>query len=40
MTNTFNWVEVRTRDLEKAKGFYEALSSWKITGEENNDYAY
>lgn len=40
MTNRFNWVEIRVRDLEKAKAFYEGLFSWKINGDENKDYAY
>mgnify|MGYP002395903328 CR=1 FL=1 len=40
LTNRFNWVEIRVRDLEKAKRFYESLFSWKITGDENKDYAY
>ncbi len=40
MANNFNWVEIRTRDLEKAKTFYEALFGWKISGEENKDFSY
>jgi len=38
--NIFHWVEIRTRDLEKAKEFYESLFDWKITGEENKDFSY
>jgi len=40
MPNRFNWVEIRVRDLEKAKKFYAGLFDWKITGEENKDFAY
>jgi len=40
VTNRFNWVEIRVRDLEKAKNFYGNLFDWKISGDENKDYAY
>ena len=40
MTNRFNWVEIRVRDLEKAKNFYGSLFDWKISGKENKDFAY
>jgi predicted enzyme related to lactoylglutathione lyase len=40
VVNRFNWVEIRVRDLEKAKRFYEGLFDWKISGKENKDYAY
>jgi predicted enzyme related to lactoylglutathione lyase len=40
VTNRFNWVEIRVRDLEKAKNFYGKLFDWKITGDENKDWAY
>lgn len=40
MANRFNWVEIRVRDLEKTKRFYEGIFSWKISGNENKDYAY
>ncbi|MEW6686976.1 MAG: VOC family protein [Candidatus Edwardsbacteria bacterium] len=40
MANNFNWVEIRTRDLERAKRFYEGLFGWKISGKENKDFAY
>jgi hypothetical protein len=39
-TNRFNWVEIRVRDLEKARNFYGNLFDWKITGDENKDWAY
>jgi predicted enzyme related to lactoylglutathione lyase len=38
--NRFNWVEIRVRDLEKAQKFYGSLFDWKITGDENKNYAY
>ena len=40
IANRFNWVEIRVRDLEKAQKFYGSLFDWKITGDENKDYAY
>jgi predicted enzyme related to lactoylglutathione lyase len=40
MSNRFNWVEIRVTDLERAKNFYGNLFNWKITGDENKDYAY
>lgn len=40
MANSFNWIEIRTRDLEKAKKFYESLFGWQISGKENKDMAY
>jgi len=40
VTNRFNWVEIRVRDLEKAKKFYGNLFDWKISGDENKDFAY
>jgi len=30
MKNTFDWVEIRTRDTEKSAKFYENLFGWKI----------
>jgi predicted enzyme related to lactoylglutathione lyase len=40
MANRFNWVEIRVRDLDKAKNFYGNLFDWKISGGENKDWAY
>ncbi|MEW6686778.1 MAG: VOC family protein [Candidatus Edwardsbacteria bacterium] len=40
MANIFNWVEIRVRNLEKAKKFYKALFGWKISGKDNKDFAY
>jgi len=28
--NTFEWVEIRTRDIEKAANFYENLFGWRV----------
>ena len=38
--NRFHWIEIRVRDLEKAKKFYGSLFDWKISGDENKDWAY
>jgi len=40
MPNRFNWVEIRVRDLDRAKDFYGNLFDWKISGDQNKDYAY
>lgn len=40
MVNRFNWVEIRVRDLERAKNFYVGIFDWKISGKENRDWAY
>lgn len=34
MANTFDWVEIRTRDIEKAADFYEKLFGWKTIRKE------
>lgn len=39
-TNRFNWVEIRVRDLERARNFYATLFDWKVSGAENKDWAY
>jgi len=31
MANTFDWVEIRTNDIEKSANFYESLFGWKVT---------
>ncbi len=31
MSNTFDWIEIRTNDIEKTAHFYESLFGWKIT---------
>jgi predicted enzyme related to lactoylglutathione lyase len=40
LVNRFNWVEIRVRDLERAKNFYAGIFGWKISGKENRDWAY
>ncbi len=37
MANTFDWVEIRTRDTEKAAKFYEDLFGWKVVRRETAD---
>jgi predicted enzyme related to lactoylglutathione lyase len=37
MTNTFDWVEIRTHDIQEAAGFYESLFGWRITEKETAD---
>ncbi len=34
MPNTFDWIEIRTHDIEKTAHFYESLFGWKMTGQE------
>lgn len=34
MANTFDWVEIKTRDIEKTANFYESLFGWKIIEKE------
>lgn len=39
MANTFDWVEIRTRNLEKASEFYRRLFGWKVIEKTNgSDY--
>ena len=37
MTNTFDWVEIRTKDTAKAAEFYENLFGWKVARKETAD---
>ena len=37
MANTFDWVEIRTEDIEKTARFYESLFGWKITKKETGE---
>lgn len=30
MANTFDWIEIRTRDIERIADFYENLFGWQI----------
>lgn len=37
MANTFDWVEIRTKDTEKSAMFYENLFGWKVIEKETAD---
>jgi predicted enzyme related to lactoylglutathione lyase len=37
MPNTFDWVEIRTRDTEKASRFYESLFGWEVVRKETTE---
>jgi len=37
MANTFDWVEIRTRDTDKAAKFYKDLFGWKVVRMETAD---
>jgi len=34
MSNTFDWIEIRTGDIEATANFYESLFGWKIIEKE------
>jgi len=34
MANTFDWVEIKTRNMEKSAKFYENLFGWKVIEKE------
>jgi predicted enzyme related to lactoylglutathione lyase len=35
MANTFDWIEIRTSDIEATAAFYESVFGWKITEKES-----
>lgn len=35
--NTFDWIEIRTSDIEATAKFYESLFGWKILERESSD---
>jgi predicted enzyme related to lactoylglutathione lyase len=37
MSNTFDWIEIRTSDIEQAARFYAGLFGWKIVKQERAD---
>lgn len=39
MPNTFDWIEIRTDDIEQSARFYEALFGWQVTDRETADGA-
>ena len=34
MPNTFDWIEIKTHDIEETAHFYESLFGWKMTQKE------
>lgn len=34
MTNTFDWIEIRTHDIDLTAAFYESLFDWKVNRRE------
>jgi uncharacterized protein len=34
MSNTFDWIEIRTHHLAETAHFYASLFGWKVTGQE------
>jgi uncharacterized protein len=34
MANTFDWIEIRTNEIEPTASFYETLFGWKTTNKE------
>jgi uncharacterized protein len=34
MANTFDWIEIRTNDIERIAAFYQALFGWTVTDRE------
>ena len=37
MANTYDWIEIRTSNIETTADFYESLFGWKITEKETAD---
>ena len=37
MSNTFDWIEIRTGDMKATANFYESLFGWKIIEKETAD---
>ena len=37
MTNTFDWIEIRSRNIEATADFYERLFGWKVTQKVSAD---
>lgn len=34
MPNTFDWIEIKTRDIEEAARFYASVSGWRVIDKE------
>jgi len=37
VTHTFDWIEIRTHDIEATAAFYESLFGWSITDKQTAD---
>ncbi len=37
MTHTFDWIEIRTHNMEATAAFYESLFGWRITDRQTAD---
>jgi uncharacterized protein len=37
VTHTFDWIEIRTHDMESTAAFYESLFGWRITDRQTAD---
>ena len=37
MPNTFDWIEIKTNDIDASAHFYESLFGWRITKRETAD---
>lgn len=37
MANTFDWIEIRTRDVQRAAEFYGSLFGWQVVRRETAD---
>jgi len=37
VTHTFDWIEIRTHDIEATAAFYESLLGWRITDKQIAD---
>jgi len=37
MANTFDWVEIKTRDTESTANFYESLFGWRVIEKDTAD---
>ncbi len=37
MANTFDWIEIGTRDIEKTAAFYEEVFGWRVVRKDGAD---
>lgn len=40
MANTFDWIEIKTRNMEETANFYENLFGWKIIRKEDDYWIF